>query len=262
MRVGFPRGLFTRSKPRKAGQRVRIEGRSQGRRRRWLRRLGLAAVAGAPFIALAPALPILLLRHVPPPTSAYMLVARHADPATGQPCDGVEYAWVDREAIAPDLRLAVVLAEDQRFLLHHGFDGRSVRRALREREKGRVRGASTISQQVAKNLFLWPEQSFLRKGIEVWLTFWIELLLPKQRILELYLNVAQFGPCVFGAGAASERFFGAAPRPQPGALRQRAASGDPRADDDPPGLPTPPEPLSGSFATGESVEDKEELLVI
>jgi monofunctional biosynthetic peptidoglycan transglycosylase len=198
MRVGFPRGLFTRSKPRQA-------------RGRWLRRLALAVIAGGPFVALAPALPILLLRHVPPPTSAYMLEARHADPATGQPCDGVEYEWVDREAIAPDLRLAVVLAEDQRFMLHNGFDGRSVRRALREREKGRVRGASTISQQVAKNLFLWPDQSYLRKGIEVWFTFWIELLLPKQRILELYLNVAQFGPCVFGAGAASERFFGVPP---------------------------------------------------
>ena len=96
-------------------------------------------------------------------------------------------------------------------MLHNGFDGRSVRSALREREKGRVRGASTISQQLAKNLFLWPQQSYLRKGIEAWLTLWIELLLPKQRILELYLNVAQFGPCVFGAGAASERFFGVPP---------------------------------------------------
>jgi monofunctional biosynthetic peptidoglycan transglycosylase len=140
-----------------------------------------------------------------------MLLARNADPATGQPCDRVEYEWVDREAISTDLRLAVVLAEDQRFLLHNGFDGRSLRRALREREKGRVRGASTISQQVAKNLFLWPGQSYLRKGIEAWLTFWIELLWPKQRILEVHLNVAQFGPCIFGAGAASERFFGVPP---------------------------------------------------
>ena len=140
-----------------------------------------------------------------------MLLARNADPATGQPCDRVEYEWVDREAISKDLRLAVVLAEDQRFLLHNGFDGRSLRRALREREKGRVRGASTISQQVAKNLFLWPGQSYLRKGIEAWLTLWIELLWPKQRILEVHLNIAQFGPCVFGAGAASERFFGVPP---------------------------------------------------
>jgi monofunctional biosynthetic peptidoglycan transglycosylase len=140
-----------------------------------------------------------------------MLRARFADPATGSPCDRVEYAWVDREAIAPNLRLAVVLAEDQRFLLHEGFDVRSLRRALRERERGRVRGASTISQQVAKNLFLWPGQSYLRKGIEAWLTFWIENLWTKQRILEVYLNVAQFGPCVFGAGAASERYFGVPP---------------------------------------------------
>jgi monofunctional biosynthetic peptidoglycan transglycosylase len=140
-----------------------------------------------------------------------MLLARNADPATGQPCDRVEYEWVDREAISTDLRLAVVLAEDQRFLLHNGFDDRSLRRALREREKGRVRGASTLSQQVAKNLFLWPGQSYLRKGIEAWLTLWIEFLWPKQRILEVYLNVAQFGPCLFGAGAASERFFGVPP---------------------------------------------------
>jgi monofunctional biosynthetic peptidoglycan transglycosylase len=74
-----------------------------------------------------------------------------------------------------------------------------------------VRGASTITQQVAKNLFLWPGLSYLRKGMEVWLTFWIELLWSKQRILEVYLNLAQFGPCVFGAGAASERFFGIPP---------------------------------------------------
>jgi monofunctional biosynthetic peptidoglycan transglycosylase len=137
-----------------------------------------------------------------------MLLARRADPATGEPCERVEYAWVDREAISSELRLAVVLAEDQRFLLHRGFDVKSVRRALREREQGRLRGASTITQQVAKNLFLWPGQSYLRKGIEAWFTLWIEHLWSKQRILEMYLNVAQFGPCIFGAGAASERFFG------------------------------------------------------
>jgi monofunctional biosynthetic peptidoglycan transglycosylase len=140
-----------------------------------------------------------------------MLLARLADPATGRPCERVKCAWVDREAISSDLRLAVVLAEDQRFMLHAGFDLRSVRRALSERDEGRVRGASTISQQVAKNLFLWPGQSYLRKGIEAWLTLWIELLWSKQRILEVYLNVAQFGPCIFGAGAASEHFFGVPP---------------------------------------------------
>ncbi|MHC4164818.1 MAG: monofunctional biosynthetic peptidoglycan transglycosylase [Planctomycetota bacterium] len=185
--------------------------RPERKRGRWIRRLVFFVVASAPFVAVASVAPILALRSVSPPTSAYMLRARSADPATGQPCDHVEYAWVGREAISPELRLAVVLAEDQRFLMHNGFDSRSVRRALREREQGRVRGASTISQQVAKNLFLWPDPSYLRKGIEAWLTFWIEFLWPKQRILEVYLNVAQFGPCVFGVAAASERFFGVAP---------------------------------------------------
>jgi monofunctional biosynthetic peptidoglycan transglycosylase len=140
-----------------------------------------------------------------------MLRSRRADPATGAACADVAYRWVDREAISPHLKLAVVLAEDQRFLLHSGFDTKSIRKALREREQGRVRGASTITQQVAKNLFLWPGQSYLRKGVEAWLTFWIEALWSKQRTLEVYLNVAQFGPCLFGVGAASERFFDVAP---------------------------------------------------
>jgi monofunctional biosynthetic peptidoglycan transglycosylase len=165
----------------------------------------------APLAAVASLVPILALRSTPPPTSAYMLRARNEDPATGEACPEVAYHWVDGDAISPELKLAVVLAEDQRFLLHSGFDTKSIRRALREREQGRVRGASTLSQQVAKNLFLWPGQSYLRKGIEAWLTFWIEALWSKQRTLEVYLNVAQFGPCLFGAGAASERFFGVPP---------------------------------------------------
>ena len=173
--------------------------------------LVLLVPAVAICILLIPAVPILVLRNVSPPTSAYMLRARVADPATGVACETVEYHWVDRETIAPDLALAVVVAEDQRFSLHNGFDFRSIRKALRERDQGRVRGASTISQQVAKNLFLWPSQTTLRKGIEAWLTLWLERLWSKQRILEVYLNVAQFGPCVFGVGAASERYFGVAP---------------------------------------------------
>jgi monofunctional biosynthetic peptidoglycan transglycosylase len=205
-----PCGRSTPRKPSRRSRHTRRKARSSEDRQR-LRILGLFVIAGAGFVVLIPAVAILLLRHVSPPTSAYMLRSRIADPASGQPCDRVDYKWVDREAISPDLRLAVVLAEDQRFLLHDGFDFGSVRRALREREKGRVRGASTISQQVAKNLFLWPGQSYLRKGIEAWLTLWIELLWPKQRILEVYLNVAEFGPCLFGAGAASERFFGVPP---------------------------------------------------
>jgi monofunctional biosynthetic peptidoglycan transglycosylase len=185
--------------------------RSSWRPWRWLLRGLGAVVAVAPLVAVASLGPILALRSTPPPTSAYMLRARNEDPATGEACDEVAYHWVDGKDISPELKLAVVLAEDQRFLLHSGFDTKSIRRALRERERGRVRGASTLSQQVAKNLFLWPGQSYLRKGIEAWLTFWIEALWSKQRTLEVYLNIAQFGPCLFGAGAASERFFETSP---------------------------------------------------
>lgn len=182
-----------------------------GRPSRWLKRFFVFTVAVAPLAVVASIGPILALRSVPLPTSAYMLQSRSADPATGKACPDVAYRWVDGEAISPDLKLAVVVAEDQRFLMHDGFDTKSIRRALRERDRGRIRGASTISQQVAKNLFLWSGRSYLRKGIEAWLTFWIEALWSKQRTLEVYLNVAQFGPCLFGAGAASERFFDVAP---------------------------------------------------
>ena len=109
------------------------------------------------------------------------------------------------------MKLAVVVAEDQRFLLHAGFDTKSIRRALRERDRSRIRGASTISQQVAKNLFLWPDKSLVRKGLEAYFTALIELFCPKRRILEVYLNVAEFGSGVYGVSAASDRHFGLSP---------------------------------------------------
>ena len=151
---------------------------------------------------------VFYLEHNPPPYSSFMWQSYGADPSTGLACEEVAYEWVDRDRISPHLRLAVVLAEDQRFLLHRGIDFEAVDRALREREKkGRIRGASTLSQQVAKNLFLWPRPDWSRKALEVWFTLWMEAAWSKQRILETYLNVAQFGPCVFGAEAASQRFF-------------------------------------------------------
>jgi len=160
-------------------------------------------------VVLATALPLAVLRFVAPPTTAFMLRSRWNDPATGLPCgNDVAWRWVDGDAISPHLALAVVVAEDQRFLDHHGIDFQGLRHALRERwRRGRVRGASTISQQLAKNLFLWPHPGYARKAIEAWITLWMEALWPKHRILEVYLNVVQFGPCVFGAGAASERYF-------------------------------------------------------
>lgn len=158
---------------------------------------------------VATALPLGWLAVREPFVTAFMLWSRVSDPATGRACPGIDYRFVERRAIAPDLRRAVVLAEDQRFLAHEGIDFRQLERAVEEAERRqRMRGASTLSQQLAKNLFLWPGRSFLRKGVEAWYTLWLEAALSKQRILELYLNVAQFGPCVFGAEAAARRYFG------------------------------------------------------
>lgn len=122
----------------------------------------------------------------------------------------IHYRWVAWDRISPHLAIAVVAAEDQKFPIHHGFDFESIAQALDER-KGRRRGASTISQQVAKNLFLWPGRSYVRKGIEAYFTILIETLWPKRRILEIYLNVAEFGPGTFGVGAASRRYFAKSP---------------------------------------------------
>jgi monofunctional glycosyltransferase len=118
------------------------------------------------------------------------------------------YAWVDLEHISPNAALAVIASEDQQFPFHAGFDFRSIRDAVRASERGkRLRGASTLSQQVARNLFLWSGRSFVRKGLEAWFTVLIETLWPKERILEVYLNIAEFGRGVYGVQAASEAYF-------------------------------------------------------
>lgn len=110
------------------------------------------------------------------------------------------------------MALAVVAAEDQNFPHHFGFDVDAITRAVEHNEKGRtVRGASTISQQVAKNLFLWSGRSYVRKGLEAGLTVLIELLWPKKRILEVYLNIAEFGDGTYGVNAAARRFFNKPP---------------------------------------------------
>jgi len=120
-----------------------------------------------------------------------------------------DWRWRPLAQISPQLALAVVAAEDQRFPSHWGFDVDAIQTALQDRQRGTSRrGASTISQQVAKNLFLWSEASWLRKGLEAGLTSGIELAWGKRRILEMYLNVAEFGDGVYGAEAAAQRFFG------------------------------------------------------
>jgi monofunctional biosynthetic peptidoglycan transglycosylase len=174
--------------------------------RRWLIRIavGLAVLAiGLPVAIL------LVLRWVPPPTSARMLQEHTGALFTRGDGLRISYDWVDWADIAPAARLAVVAAEDQNFPRHHGFDRKAIEDALEAHERGRrLRGASTISQQVAKNLFLWPGRSFLRKGIEAYFTVLIEALWPKRRILEVYLNIAEMGPGVYGVGAAGPLYFG------------------------------------------------------
>jgi len=139
-------------------------------------------------------------RWINPPTTLLMV-------AEGWRLGGAKHQWRGLDAISPHLARAVIAAEDARFCDHPGFDFVEIGRALDERERGRVRGASTISQQTAKNAFLWPAQSWARKGLEAGFTVLIEALWPKRRILEVYLNVAEFGEGVFGAEAAAQRWF-------------------------------------------------------
>jgi len=162
----------------------------------------LAVVLGS--AVLGTALLVLPWRFLAPPTTAFMLRdwVEHGKPP--------RYRWVPLRQISPQLAIAVVAAEDQRFPEHNGFDFDAIGKALGESRR-QQRGASTISQQVAKNLFLWPGRSFVRKAAEAWLTVFIEALWPKRRILEVYLNTAEFGRGVFGASAASERYFAKPP---------------------------------------------------
>lgn len=121
----------------------------------------------------------------------------------------IAYDWRDLDRMSPNVPVAMVAAEDQRFAEHFGFDISAIEKARANNAKGRrVRGGSTISQQLAKNLFLWSGRSWVRKGIEAWYTLLIESMWPKQRIIEVYTNVVEFGDGVYGAQAAARTFFG------------------------------------------------------
>jgi monofunctional biosynthetic peptidoglycan transglycosylase len=167
------------------------------RYQRWLRRIGAAILVllGFSFVVVLP------LRWFDPLTSAFMLL----DTSGREP---LLHEWVSWDEFGSAAPLAVVAAEDQRFADHMGLDLTAIRKAVGEKKtRGYLRGASTISQQTAKNLFLWPGRSFLRKGLEAWFTIVLEISLPKRRILEVYLNIAEFGPGIYGVGAASRYYF-------------------------------------------------------
>lgn len=155
---------------------------------------------------------VVLLRFVPPATSAVMVERQFSAWLHHEADFHLRQHWVPWHAIAADVPLAMVAAEDQKFPFHHGFDLDSIQRAIDAADDGaRLRGASTISQQTAKNLFLWNGRSFVRKALEAYFTVLIEWTWPKQRILEIYLNIAEFGNGVYGVGAASEAYFHVSP---------------------------------------------------
>ena len=151
---------------------------------------------------------VLALRWINPPTSAFMLGARLQALQAGDHGYHTAYQWVSLEQISPQAAIAVIASEDQQFPFHAGFDFKSIREAVRAHEQGhKLRGASTITQQVAKNLFLWSGRSLVRKGLEALITVMIETLWPKERILEVYLNIVQFGRGIYGVEAAARHFF-------------------------------------------------------
>ncbi len=190
-------------------------GKARRRWRTWLWKLPL-------LLVLFSVAQVVTLRFIDPPFSMFML-ARQLDAVfEGDFRFRITHDWRDMAKISPNLPLAVVAAEDQNFARHRGFDFDAIEKAQAHNERmveraekrgkpvRRLRGASTISQQTAKNLFLWSGGGWtrmLRKGVEVWYTALIEVLWPKQRILEVYVNIAEFGDGVYGAQAASRNFF-------------------------------------------------------
>jgi monofunctional biosynthetic peptidoglycan transglycosylase len=169
------------------------------------RRKGISRLLGNLLLIffVAPALVILFYRVVPPPATPLMFMRM----AQGY---GLTKTWVPLSEISPYLQRAVIASEDQKFCTHHGFDWDAVDNAIErlQQNRRRVLGASTISMQTSKNLFLWPGRTFVRKGFEAYLTVWLEALLPKKRILELYLNEIEWGPGIYGAEAASREYYG------------------------------------------------------
>ncbi|RZI98241.1 MAG: monofunctional biosynthetic peptidoglycan transglycosylase [Brevundimonas sp.] len=173
---------------------------------RWGRRIvnALATV----FLVLAAI--VVAYRFVPPPTTWLML--------SRAPVDGIDYRWRGLNDISPNLVYAAIGAEDARFCVHKGFDVEAIQKAMahnervEQRGRGRLRGASTITQQTAKNVFLWSGRDWVRKGFETLYTPVIELVWGKRRIMEMYLNVAEFGPGVYGAEAGARHWFGKSAR--------------------------------------------------
>ena len=177
------------------------------RRSRKITVLRLLLYAVLALIAASATL-VLVLRFVPPPVSALM-IERRIESWFGKNPYTARYNWVALDKIAPVMGMAVIAAEDQNFSEHFGFDWKAIEKAMAYNEvNNRTRGASTLSQQTAKNLFLWSGRTWSRKGLEAYFTLLLEAEWPKRRILEAYLNIVEFGDGVYGAEAAAQRYFG------------------------------------------------------
>ncbi len=167
---------------------------------KWLLKFAIIFFIGSVLI-------IFLMRWINPITSSVMVQRQISNFIEGD-FELVKYHWVDYDNVSKYVPIAIVAAEDQNFPNHWGFDFKQIEKAMKQNKRGkRIRGASTITQQVAKNLFLWEGKSFVRKGIEAYFTILIELLWDKKRILEVHMNIAEFGQNIFGVGIASIAYF-------------------------------------------------------
>jgi monofunctional biosynthetic peptidoglycan transglycosylase len=178
------------------------------KKKSFFRRLAWSLLLLLVVCIVGSALLVALLRWVNPPYSAFMVQTQVAAWQRHDRTYVLRQRWADLNQISPNLPLAVVASEDQKFPEHWGFDVEAIEKAYElNQHSHHVRGASTISQQVAKNLFLWSGRSYFRKGLEAYFTLLIEAIWPKRRILEVYLNIAEFGYGTYGAEAAAQRFF-------------------------------------------------------
>jgi len=159
------------------------------------------------FIAIT-ITPVIIYKFLPPPITPLMLIRVLGNKTEGNSIK-LSHKWVSVDEMSPYLYQAAIAAEDNHFMTHHGFDIEAMQMAFKSNQKNekRIKGGSTISQQTAKNVFLWPHRDYLRKSLEAWFTVLIEFIWSKERIMEVYLNVVELGDGVFGVEAASQKYF-------------------------------------------------------
>lgn len=211
----IPRGLLAKMPAPKSKKSKPRKSKSEHPRRKWLLVLLVAFL-------LIPAVQVATVRFINPPWTLPMLIERTGAIFSSGPKRPLLYHWIDLRQIPEMFLEHLWISEDQRFFQHSGFDWKEMDLALKKaKRKGKpVRGASTITNQCARSIFLWQGRSWIRKGLESYYTIWMEALLPKRRILELYANVIEMGPGIYGVEAASQHYFGVSAR---GLTREQSA---------------------------------------